>query len=401
MESLMIDVLQNSPICQQVDLKTLVRLSVLTHKIRISVSGYLIDKVIELPTMRNIDRDASFGALNLFGALQSESHLLDCHENKRKEHQSWELLTSAKNLRLPTVETASEAEHNIDRLTAHLLRPIWDAHLPVVLAGGSVLRALHHTSGQETDSWNGDFDLWCKTSNDESAISVAESVLQAWQDSGLCEVCLDGQLNSRPTFQNGRLTLAPGTDVLKVCLCVHDGFAHPYHTPYSRYKFDIILKGFDSTLAIISRFDLDCCRLAYDGSRTSSRFMTTYSGLTAYRTGVNYFDLEDAGRTQAFRTLPRMVKYASRGFTTTFIDASDVVSFLLDDGSNTGIKLIRRAQIFLHFHSSKCDEYKSRVRSQLDAISSCKGRQMTYMADQRSSKPKNFIEWFEQCNPKS
>ena len=56
----------------------------------------------------------------------------------------------------------------IDTMTMNVLRPIWKTGLPVALAGGSVLKALHGGMlNTDQESWKGDYDLWRTVPQDE------------------------------------------------------------------------------------------------------------------------------------------------------------------------------------------------------------------------------------------
>ncbi len=178
-----------------------------------------------------------------------------------------------------------------------------------------MLRALHHDTLKACNCrWGGDLDLWCLVSSDEAAIGLAQKVLQTWDDSGLCDISFDYQHptgSPQPSYRDGKLKVRSETLALKVCLCIH-GVTKQHALPL---KVDIILKGYKTIFSTLSRFDMDCCRFAYDGAN----FWTTYSGLTALTTGINHFGIDDAKTTDAQRTLPRMLKYVGRGFATRFV----------------------------------------------------------------------------------
>ena len=219
----------------------------------------------------------------------------------------------------PDLPSTQAFRLTMDAISGNLLDALWGTGIPLVVAGGGVLRALHGgcMSREEGQTWGDyDIDVWLCVSA-EDLDSSAVTVVQALIDANLGTVWLfDQQRDARFSTSSGRdwtLRFRPDQKTTKI----HVERSHGSWPP-TWFKFDLVLQPFDSVLHVLQHFDLDCCRFAYDGRRV----LTTLSGWDAWSTRRNVVAQEDV-RVPS-RLWYRIVKYGIRGYHTELFETPGI-----------------------------------------------------------------------------
>lgn len=266
--------------------------------------------IYDLKTGHNLERDQLWGVVDVHG------HLPDVTCLKRQGTNPIRLFDSgeASGPPFPNLQTCQTTFRD---LTLGFFDPIWRACLPVIVAGGGVIKSLfrgYPQSGIDTDHecWKGDFDLWFTEPVRTDVIAAAQRVLRILQANEHIELYIDnardGDTNEQViTWDGDRLMVSDS--VYNVKISIYDRNNETLHRE-REMKFDLILKPFASTLAVLTHFDLDCARFAYDGNK----FSTTLSGLLAWSMKTSVLDRIDMSRTHLLRTTARILKYGQRGF---------------------------------------------------------------------------------------
>ena len=162
---------------------------------------------------------------------------------------------------------------------------------PVIVAGGSVLRALSFGDGLRPSEWwdakLSDIDLFIHSSTPAEATDIARRVFYA--------VAADRErwviLRS-----NGVITMHSWQD--------NDG-----ELEHAQNKIQIILRLYDSPAEVLFGFDVDSCACAFDGERV----LITPRAKSALEGGVNVLNPLHSWPNRPSYEL-RLAKYAKRGF---------------------------------------------------------------------------------------
>lgn len=213
----------------------------------------------------------------------------------------------------------------MDAISGNLLEALWRTGLPLVIAGGGVLRALHGgcMSREEGQTWGEyDIDVWfCVSAEDLD--SSAEAVIRSLIDFNLGTVWLfDQERDARFSVASGRdwsLRFRPDQRTTKVHVERSHGSG-----PSIWWKFDLVLQPFDCVLDVLQHFDLDCCRFAFDGRRV----LTTLSGWEAWSSRRNVIGQEDIRLPG--RLWYRIAKYGIRGYPTELFEVPGIDRYRRD-----------------------------------------------------------------------
>lgn len=255
------------------------------------------------------DIDTSCGLLDVHGKHPIPSVI------QRKESDPVTLFEYAKNRQTPesvSFQDLDVAKHRFDFFSGHLFDNAWRLGLPMIVAGGSVLRSLSKTDspffsdeeiGEELH--RRDFDVWfCSSVAD--GIKTIEKMLTEIERIHCHRFGIVGA-----KWSDGRLIVDEGVNHVVV----------DFMTSFDKYRtctrVDYILRPYKSILDILVSFDLDCTRFAYDGRK----FYTTKTGLSAYKSKENQLNRSDLQHAAISRLMHRTIKYGTRGYSTKILDA--------------------------------------------------------------------------------
>lgn len=188
---------------------------------------------------------------------------------------------------LVTVKTLDEFQTNFNREWPNLLHRLNEVLLeePIVIAGGSILRALTASKGVRTEGWWGktsDIDLFLCCSDREEANRIARRIFYA---------------------------LAVDNEKWIILRCRGVVNIHKIIPHYVETRVQVVLRLYDSLSEILVGFDVDCCCCAYDGRNV----WLTPRCVSALQSGVNVLNPLHAWPNQPSYEL-RLAKYANRGF---------------------------------------------------------------------------------------
>ena len=208
------------------------------------------------------------------------------------------------------------AKYRLNTLTANLLQPLWQANLPVVIGGGSVLECLSKEQFPANPTKLKDYDLFFLTQDVRRDV---KSILDIWSFSKMHQIDIDGtRLDEDKCSRDRQIDelLNNNTDKKSIRVKI---FTDLQNNTWNRLPFDMILEPFKNGMEVLTSFDLDCCRFLFNGQK----FITTMTGLTSYQTSLNILRRSDIQKQQLHRLGKRIVKYASRGYATKIYDAPD------------------------------------------------------------------------------
>lgn len=255
----------------------------------------------EFPTKSARERDHVWGLMD----VHSQNDILpDCCPPRKGVNAI--SLFDTKQLACTPPFDMSRFRLEIDTMSRNLLIPLWRAELPIVVAGGSVEKALRgarlheYPDGTEIDLESSDFDIFIIGNKDVE--QVAESIMDIWEASKLCHI---------QRFDHKR-NQTRNVNLIKARLTVQSS----HQNTDMFYAFDIIVEPFHDVVDLITQFDLDCSRFAYDGRKV----FTTLSGWTAFCTRTNVLDRADMEFIDPMNLNRRILKYAFRGYKTILHD---------------------------------------------------------------------------------
>jgi hypothetical protein len=185
-----------------------------------------------------------------------------------------------------TVQTFDQFESNFNREHPNVLHRLREVLLeePVIIAGGSVLRALTGGPDIRTGDWWGeasDIDLFFYCSDALEANRIAQRIFYA--------LAVDLE----------KWIVVRSRGVLNI---------HSWDGGLDE-KIQIVLRLYDSPTEVLFGFDVDCCCCAFDGRNV----WLTKRCISALRTGTNILNPLHAWPNKASYEL-RLAKYALRGF---------------------------------------------------------------------------------------
>jgi hypothetical protein len=153
----------------------------------------------------------------------------------------------------------------------------------VVIAGGAVLSCLQGYGSRDNDK--SDVDVFLVADTPEEARAVFDGIVEhlSRREGDVAEVI-------------GHQELLVTRSPYAVTFCVGDPQRH----------IQLILIRRQCIADVLLNFDIDCCQVAWDGSRV----LATPSALRALQTGINICDPERASGEYEWR----LAKYAMRGF---------------------------------------------------------------------------------------
>lgn len=195
-----------------------------------------------------------------------------------------------------TVKSLVEFETNFNKEWPNVLNRLRDVLLedPVIVAGGSVLRALTASKGTRTADW------W-------SAWSVA--------DRGTCDIdlFLYGCNREEANRISNRIFHALAQAAERWCVVRGNGVINIHHyndaIRQMETKVQIVLRIYDTPTEVLVGFDIDCCCCAFDGRDV----WVCPRWVSALQSGVNVLNPLHAWPNKASYEY-RLAKYAFRGF---------------------------------------------------------------------------------------
>lgn len=190
-----------------------------------------------------------------------------------------------------TVESLNDFRSNFNREHANVLHRLSDVLLeePVIIAGGSVLRAL--TVGDElrpSSWWKGksDVDIFLHAASAQEASRISRRIFYAL------------------AAEHERWVIVRSRGVITM----HTWADRPWRMELGE-KIQIVLRLFESPAEVLLGFDVDCCCCAYDGREV----WVTPRFLHAIRSGTNVLNPLHAWPNRPSYEL-RLAKYGARGF---------------------------------------------------------------------------------------
>lgn len=190
---------------------------------------------------------------------------------------------------LVCVESMASFRTNFNREWPNILHRI-DPILvgePVIIAGGSVLRALTSSNNIRTggDLWGdktSDIDVFLYTKDPEEANRISKRIFDAL------------------AMDNETWVVIRSRGVINI---------HRFRNESVDTKVQIVLRLYDSPTEVLAGFDVDCCLCAYDGRNV----WLAPRCVSALESGTNILNPLHAWPNRASYEF-RLAKYASRGF---------------------------------------------------------------------------------------
>ena len=190
-----------------------------------------------------------------------------------------------------TTTSLNEFESNFNKEFPNVLHRLSDVlrSEPIIIAGGSVLRALTSSKRIRTAAWWGkksDIDIFLYCQEPREANRIAKRIFFS--------IAADHE----------RWAIVRGRGVITM-----NNWTSGQWTSNVDLKIQIVLRLYDSPAEVLFGFDCDCCCCAYDGRQV----WVTPRCLLALQTGVNILNPIHAWPNKSSYEL-RLAKYAHRGF---------------------------------------------------------------------------------------
>lgn len=191
-----------------------------------------------------------------------------------------------------TVQRLYEFETNFNKEFANVLPRLRGvlADEPVIIAGGSVLRALTVKEGLRPEEWwqsgKSDIDIFIHSSTPVEATRITKRIFYAL------------------TTNHERWVIVRGKGVVTI----HSWDGHGGDYRIGR-KIQVVLRLYDSPAEVLYGFDVDCCSCAYDGQKV----WATPRCLLAIRSGNNILNPLHSWPNRPSYEI-RLAKYANRGY---------------------------------------------------------------------------------------
>lgn len=325
------DILQIPRMERHLPMPILAKLLSIHPDIQAHLCPRAIQMLHQFPLEPARNRDETWGLIDVHGdPYETEHNFMNDDVLCRKGTDKVKLFDSLREqCSFPSLQMF---EARMNEFSNGLLAILWAAHLPVIVAGGSVEAMLR--DGPKTSIFDRlskhDLDIWCLG---DDPLTVCRDILDVWMndyrviDIWVKTICFRAdpasKIEIKNTYRDVRLSRFEHS-----CLDVNDLLAELDHNSYLKIKvqtsngrqshIDIILNRHETALSVLSRFDLDCAKFAYDGRE--SRVLTTISGIQAWQNRQNVLNRADLLLIDRERLNSRLLKYALRGYGTVFFD---------------------------------------------------------------------------------